>query len=160
MLGALESDQPVLSVKQQGIGPVLQLSSASGGNLLVGKREGEATTFTLAADGTIRNAVGSGLPVAYGRVTLGTRRADASTDNWTLTTDTDTEGDLYLIEVDGVALHTHGYTVVVTASSGVSHPRFATYRIDGDGRLNVFLWDTGGNRISGNFSFIVFRPGS
>ena len=155
-----DEENPVLSVEQQGTGPVLRLSSDAGGDLLVGTREGEGTTFTLAADGTITNAVGSGLPVAYGRVTLDTRRADASTDNWSLTTDTDAEGDLYSIEIDGVLLHTHGYTVLVTASSGFNQPRFATYRIDGDGRLIVYIWDTNGARISGNFSFIVFRPGS
>lgn len=153
-----DSENPVLSVKQQGTGPVLQLMNEAGGNLLVGKREGDVTTFTLAADGTIRNAVGSGLPVAYGRVGAdATRSADASTTNWSVTADPDGSGPRYRITITGVTFSVSEYTAVVSPS-GIQ-PRFAVYSSVG-GDLLVRVFDTAGDRIEAPFSFIVFRPGS
>lgn len=152
-------DNPVLAVKQQGTGPVLQLISGVGGTLIEAIDGGD-TTFTLASNGTITNAVGSGLPLAYGRVSGGSRAPSASTTNWTVTSDTDVGGTRYLIAIDDVAFDLVSYTAVVTTSGIANQARFATYSALAGGDMIVRVWDASGARVSGDFSFIVFRPGS
>jgi hypothetical protein len=149
---------PTVGIKNLGTGPGLWVLSDNGGNFFEGHTGSLSPAIAIKANGSIENAVRSGLPLAYGRVAAaGTRVDGASTSNWTVTTDTDSGGLRYRISIAGVSINASQYSV--TLGVGASSPRFATYSsVSGD--LLVYLHDAAGNRVSdAPFSFAVFRPG-
>lgn len=152
------STTATVGIKNLGTGPALWVYTDQGGNLFEGHASGLSPAIVITANGTIENAVGSGLPIAYGRVTAaGARVENPSTSNWTVTTDTDVTGTRYRITIDDVDFVSSNYTVSLAAST--SNPRIMTFSSVG-GDLLVYVHDAAGTRVSDTaFSFTVFRPG-
>ena len=155
------SDEPTVSIKNEGGGPVLEVFAAGGLGLMVGPggevQIGNALTedVKIALDpeeGTITNHVGSGLPLAFGGVLSdGTRRS--GTDNWSVERD----GDRFRISIDGESYNSNNYTTVVTPNTaGTVSAR--TTSLTGD--LIVETFDANGNLDPGNFHFVTYKPGN
>ena len=140
-------------VKNQGTGPTLSLFSFGTGDLI--NAVGQSGSFTVKTTGVVENQVGSGLPVAYGKVQSTAVRETASTDN-VLGVTWDAVHDRYVVDIEDVNFMFNDFTTVVTPSG--SNPLFATASSVG-GDLLVTLFDAAGNKVQGGFSFIIFRPG-
>lgn len=152
---------PAVAIKNFGTGSALSVASVAGAPLFEGRRGvADPTTITINADGTIENAVGSGLPLAYGNVTTaGTRVAAGSTTNFEVSKAGTGE---YRIRIAGVSLSNVGATSVVSVRSG-SSPRFATLdsMVDsGDIVLVVRTFSVAGVLTDTPFGFVIFKPGS
>lgn len=171
------SDNGVVSIKQDGAGPALSLKSNGGGPLIVGAGElvvsfavdadgsirigdmgtdgtGDPTLHLDATDGTITNAVGSGLPLAFGTVTSGGSVEAGSTSNWTVTQEA---GPIYRIAIDGASYLYSDYATTVTPIGSAA--RTATAGSQG-GDLLVRIFDENGNQVAEDFTFVTYEPGS
>lgn len=155
---------PALAIKSSGTGPLIQAQGifevTATGSIRLGE-PGDPSLVLDAEAGTITNAVGSGLPVAYGSVSAtGASYPGASTDNWTVTRDTESEGPRYVISTPGLSYDFGSATTVITPRADATSPVFATASHTGTGDLIVRLWDHNGDRTTARFSFVTFRPGS
>jgi hypothetical protein len=175
---------PVVSIKGNVAGPALSVkNSNTSGALIAASNVSEArfvveydgsirvgplgaagsATPTLridAANGTIRNNVGSGIPVAYGSVTSGgARLANSSTSNF----QSDRIGaGHYRITIAGFSLSDENATTVVTPRFDIG-PRIATVAhstTGGNTVLNVRIFSLAGALVDTPFGFIIFKPGS
>ncbi len=150
-----------VAIKNFGTGPALNVISSNGGPLLEGRTSvGSAATITINPNGTIRNAVGSGLPLAYGSVrSSGMVVTDASTSNFTVTRPVIGE---YRVRIPGVNLSIDSATTAVSVRSGTT-PTFATVSSVPDGSdtvLVVRVFNLAGNQVNAAFGFTIFKPGS
>ena len=151
---AAANTAPTVGIKNLGTGPSLYVLSDNGGAFLEGHTGSLSPAITIKADGTIENAVGSGLPLAYGMYshTLG-KQDDASTSNWTGIHEAAL--NRYRISIEGTSYSFDDFATVVTPTGA---NRFArTGSVGGD--LLVFLYDSDGAPATGSFSFITFAPG-
>lgn len=148
------SDDTAVAILQEGAGPVLTLKTTGTGPLIA------ASGFLVTADGNVEiagnitNSVGSGLPVAFGRVTAaGDVAPNASTTNWSVTQEA---GPRYRISIDDEAYIIHDYVTTVTPAGGTA--RIATTdSLSGD--LLVYVFDSAGAQIANSFAFTTFKPG-
>ena len=152
---------PALAIKSSGTGPLIQAQGifevTATGSIRLGE-PGNPSLVLDAEEGTITNAVGSGLPLAYGRVAAdGAKVATASTTNWSSTHEVVGGIPRYRISIDGVS-HSHlHYATLVTPAGPAGRGARAT-SIGGD--LLVYIYDGQGNAVDAAFFFMVFRPGS
>lgn len=141
---------PTVSIKNLGTGPALSVASTGGGPLFEGRSSlSDPATITIKADGTIENSVGSGLPLAFGRVAANGAKSHG-TSNWTV----ERIGLIYEITLTGVtfdSVNTHTVSVTVNGS----FTRFATAGTLG-GKMRVFIYDTNGTASEAPFSFVVY----
>ncbi len=147
---AAANTAPTVAIKNFGTGPALNVISEAGGPLFVGRTGflGNAT-ITINADGTIRNSVGSGLPLAFGRVASDGTKSHG-TSNWTVTK----IGSIYEITITGVTfntVNTHAASVTVNGASA----RFANVG-SASGKMRVYTYDTNGVASDAPFSFVVY----
>jgi len=150
--GNTDDDDGVVSIKNTGTGPALTLKSGGGGPLLSGASAGEVT-FLVDVDGTVTNAVGSGLPLAFGYVAAsGTKQS--GTSNFTSTRASD---GTYEITIEDETYERSGYVTIV---QGVSPGRFNA-RVDATagGDLTVNLFNTSDTLQDGAFYFVTFKDG-
>lgn len=157
IVGYFENDEnattATVMVKNQGTGPALSLFSFGEGDLIAAA--GDGGSFNVSTRGVVENQVGSGLPVAYGKINATAVREDASTSNVQGVT-WDAVNERYVVNLEGVNFMFNDFTTVVTPSG--SNPRFATVDSVG-GDLLVTLFNTAGAKVQGGFSFVIFRPG-
>lgn len=169
---ANDSNAGAVNIKQAGSGPALTLK-ASGTGPLISALGGGSVTFiaeqdgsikigdmgssgtddpTLhldAANGTITNQVGSGLPVAFGTVDSDGSYLSGTT-NWTATRND--SFPRYEIEITGEQYTYTDYTTVVTpVSGGVS-----TQTGSGSNELFVYLYNDAGTQVQGRFAFVTY----
>lgn len=151
---AASNTSPAVAIKNFGTGPALAVASEAGAPLFEGRRGvSDPTSITIKADGTIENAVGSGLPLAYGmyRSPDGKQNA-ASTSNWTVTYEPALTR--YRITIAGTDYVFDEFTTVVTPAG----ERIARSSSQG-GDLLVYLYTLSGVPATGSFSFVTFAPG-
>lgn len=145
---------PTVGIKNLGTGPGLYVLSENGGAFFEGHTGTLSPAISIKADGTIENAVGSGLPLAYGMYRLvGGKQDEASTSNWTATYEAALTR--YRISIDGADYRFDDFTTIVTPAGGAHFAR--TDSIGGD--LLVYLYDSSGTLATGGFSFVTFAPG-
>jgi hypothetical protein len=168
------SNLGAVSIKQEGGGPALSIKALGGGPLLTGADSGvvrflvendgtikignlgdgtDAPNLTLdASDGTITNAVGSGLPLAFGYVTTdGTKQS--GTDNFSVARD----GEDFRITIDGVSYQREGFA---TVAQGVSPDRYHTRVGANGGDLIVSTIDHDETKDAGAFYFVTYQDGN
>lgn len=140
---------PTVGIKNLGTGPSLYVLSDNGGAFFEGHTSSLSPAISIKADGTIENAVGSGLPLAFGRVSSAGTKSHG-TSNWTV----ERVGLIYEITITGVtfdSVNTHSVSVTVNGS----FTRFATAGTLG-GKMRVFIYDTNGTATEAPFSFVVY----
>jgi hypothetical protein len=151
---AQNASAAALMVKNQGTGPALALWSFGEGALI--EAYGQGGSLTVSSAGVVENHVGSGLPLAYGQVQGGAIVPQATTEN-VLGVTWNAAQQRYAIDLADVNFYFPHFTTVVTPTG--SSPLFATVNSVG-GDLLVMLYDAAGNKVQGNFSFVIFRPGT
>jgi hypothetical protein len=134
----------------------------SDGSIRVGNFQPDGTGVTLrinAANGTIENRVGSGLPLAYGTVASnGEINADSGTrNNWSVRS---VDAGRYEITIPGAT--SVGSTTVVTPLSDAA--RFATVQTRFQGSpdrllIDVRVFNASGALQATPFAFVTFKPG-
>jgi hypothetical protein len=157
---SVPTTSPIVGIKNSGTGPSLRVVSSASGPLFEGRAAlTEPATITVKANGAIENAVGSGLPLAYGNVNgNGSVQSVASTTNFSVSKPAT---GTYRIRVPGVSMGFASATSVVAARSTV--PVFATLNGVSDGPdvvLEVRTFNAAGSLTDSAFSFMVFKPGS
>ena len=151
---AAANTAPTVGIKNLGTGPGIYALSSNGGAFFEGHTNTLSPAITIKADGTIENAVGSGLPLAYGMYRQpGGKQNDASTSNWTATYEA--AQTRYRISIDGADYRFDDFTTIVTPAGGVHFARTASF----EGDLLVYLHDSSGTLATGGFSFVTFAPG-
>jgi hypothetical protein len=176
--------EPVVAIKGNGVGPALSVKNANAGGTLIAGTNASEVRFVVehngsirvgalgsdgtdapnlridAATGTIRNAVGSGLPVVYGSVTsTGVRINNSSTSNFTsLRTGT----GVYQITVTGFSFDSANATTIVTARSDASLRSATAFSrsVGGQTVLEVRTYNQAGTLVDAPFGFVTFKPGS
>jgi hypothetical protein len=173
------SDTGAVSVKQLGAGPALTLKASGGGPLVTGA-SGTTVSFIVedngsikigdmgtagtkapalhlnAADGTITNSVGSGLPYAFGTVnSLGVKTG--GTDNWTVSR----EGSTYYIALTGTVYRTSDFATIATPVAAGTHDIVGittnSSTSPAGSRLSVSPRNSSGDVVQSGFSFTVFK---
>ena len=155
------SDEPTVSIKNEGGGPVLEVFATGGfglmvdpdGKVQIGNAITEVVTITLdPEEGTITNDVGSGLPVAFAS-------ADSSgniisgTENVSLVDQTAT--GRYQYSIDGFSVENG--TIVTVSSRRVTTAEGPTAQWNAQGGdLFIGLRDSDGNLTDNAFSFVVY----
>jgi hypothetical protein len=178
------NEDPVVAIKGNGVGPALSVKNAnSGGTLIAGSNtnevrfvveyDGSIRVGALGSDGndtpslridsatgTIRNAVGSGLPVAYGSISgAGAKQNAASTNNFTVDK---TATGTYQITLPGFNFNQNSATTVVSPRSATA-AYFATASsrlVGSETVLEVRTYNASGTLADVGFAFITFKPGS
>jgi hypothetical protein len=174
---------PVVSIKGSGTGPALSVKNANANGSLIAASNNTGVRFAVesdgsirvgnlgadgtgaptlrinAANGTIQNNVGSGLPLAYGTVgPMGDKvlLPGASTDNWD---SGKTANGKYTITIDGTL--TVGSTTVVTPRV-IGDARIAVVMssvVDGQLTLQVETYNRAGTLVDTGFNFVTFKSG-
>lgn len=122
------------------------------GNVEVRQAAAAETALTLdAAAGTVTNAAGSGLPVAFGFVAQQGWETDG-TDNFSSER---TSKGVYEIEFDGIDYHARQYTASVTAAGNV--PVFITSDSNADDKMLVQIFDKDGDPVNAGFHFVIYE---
>lgn len=170
-----DSNAGAVTMKQAGTGPVLSLKAAGGGPLISGVSQlavtlvvddtgtirigdmgsdgSENPTITLNAEtGRITNNVGSGIPVAFGYVTIG-GSTSSTTSNMSATR---TGTGVYDITLDGHNFSYAGYAVNATPIR--TNPTIATIDRDGN-KLRVRFFDPSGSPVNSPFHVVVHKVG-
>jgi len=175
---------PVVAIKGNGLGPALSVKNAnSGGTLIAGtnasevrfvvEHNGSIRVGALGADGTdtpnlridaatgtIRNAVGSGLPVVYGSVlSTGIRLSGSSTTNFTVTR---TATGIYQITLLGFSFDNTNATTIVTPRSDAALRSATVFSrsVGGQTVLEIRTYNQAGTLVNTPFGFVTFKPGS
>lgn len=145
---------PALFIKATGGGPLISANDvfvvANDGSIRLGTSGNPALVLDATA-GTITNAVGAGLPIAYGRVTPGGAKSHG-TSNWTSTYNAVSQR--YEITIDGVNF-SHTLRNTATITPGGSSRRYVGLDSAG-GSMLVFIHDASGNPTQNSFTFIVY----
>lgn len=108
----------------------------------------EAALTLDAAEGTVTNAAGSGLPVAFGFVAKGGWETNGTSN---FSADRPNTGE-YEIEFDGINYEARRYAASVTPAG--NKPVFATSDSDG-GKMIVRIFDTSGAPANAGFHFVI-----
>ena len=146
---------PALLIKSTGAGPLINANGVFEVLNTGSIRLGGSTNAKLvldAEDGTITNAVGSGLPLAFGRVASNGSKSHG-TDNWT--SSYNNVAERYEITIDGVPFsHTARHAATIT--TGGSTPRFTGLDTVG-GDMLVFIRNSAGDLTQSSFTFVVYE---
>lgn len=150
---------PAIAIKASGTGPVISAFTTKGsvfevadtGSIKLGLKAGQPTLVLDAVAGTVTNAVGSGLPLGYGRVLTGGFK-NQGTDNWSVIWNA--ADSRYEITFTGTTYGNNTHTTMIT-------PTTATVRAFNsdvaNGKLTVTLYNQAGTVMQGAFSFVTFK---
>ena len=162
-----DNEAATVGILNSGGGPALLIKSTGAGNLINANnvfevlntgsiRLGGASNPKLvldAEDGTITNAVGSGLPLAFGRVASDGSKSHG-TDNWT--SSYNAIAGRYEITIDGVSF-SHTSRHAATILTGGSAARFTGLDTSAGGDMLVFIRDSAFAFTQSSFTFVVYE---
>ena len=143
---------PALAIKSSGTGPLIQAQGVfevtATGSIRLGE-PGDPSLVLDAEAGTITNAVGAGLPFAFGRVTqLGNK--SHGTDNWSVVPD---GVGTYRITFTDTPYSNHSFATIATPNINLASARTG----ENGGDLIVATFDPDGIPTSSFFSFVTFK---
>lgn len=146
---------PALLIKSTGAGHLINANSVfevlNTGSIRLGGSSNPKLVLD-AEDGTITNAVGSGLPLAFGRVAPNGTKSHG-TDNWTSTYNN--VAGRYEITIDDVSF-SHATRHAATVTTGGSIARFVSIDTAG-GTMLVFVRDKDDVLTMNSFTFVVYE---
>lgn len=93
------------------------------------------------------------LPIAYGTVLSNGAAGNGSTGNYSSVWNPFAKR--YEIEIDDEAYHWQSYMAQVTPVGAANWNATTT---SNNGKLRVYIYDAAGNKVQGNFHFLIYKP--